>query len=142
MPTTQGLVAGGATASAVATGIFDASTVVLLSYVDVFPLLLFVAEEFADPPEPPWALLLFVLEEFPELVNVEFPLFFTADAPPVAVEEPPAAVLFEFPPVALEVLFEFELELEVAPELLEEFTVIGDPFVFVGVGAGVGTLHS
>ena len=44
-PTTQGLVGGGATASAVATGIFDASTVVLLSYVEVFPLLLFVAAE-------------------------------------------------------------------------------------------------
>jgi hypothetical protein len=42
-PTTQGLVAGGATASAVATGIFAASTVVLLSYVDVFPVELFVA---------------------------------------------------------------------------------------------------
>jgi hypothetical protein len=139
----HGTVGGGANPTAVCTGIRDAATLVSLSYVEVFPLLLFATEEFAEPPEPPCALLLFVLEEFPELANVEFPLFFTADAPPVAVDEPPVAVLFEFPPVALEVLFEFELELEVAPELLEEFTVIGAPFVFVGVGSVVvGTLHS
>src|SRR5271170_6379422 len=99
-PTTQGLVAGGATANAVATGIFEASTVVLL--VVLFePSPLPLAEELAEPPEPPCALLLFVLDEFPELVNVELPLFFTADDPPVLVAEPPVDVLVEFPPVAL-----------------------------------------
>jgi hypothetical protein len=88
----------------------------------VLPVLLFDAEEFAEPPAPPCALLLFVfvLDEFPELANVELPLFFTADEPPCAVEEPPVAVLVEFPPAALEVLFEFALEFEVELELLED----------------------
>lgn len=65
-PTTQGLVAGGATASAVATGIFDASTVVLLSYVDTFPLLLF--EELDVPP------VAFAVGEAESVLEFEFAL--------------------------------------------------------------------
>lgn len=79
------------------------------------------AEEFAEPPAPPCppvALFVFVLEELPELLIVEFPAFFKTDTPPVAVEEPPVAVLAEFPP--LEVLDEFALEFVVAVELLLE----------------------
>jgi hypothetical protein len=82
---------------------------VLLSYVEVLPLELFDAV----PPEPPCAELLFVLDEFPEFVNVELPLFFTADDPPVLVAEPPVAILVELPPVAAEVLEELLLEFDV-----------------------------
>jgi len=109
-PITHGLVAGGATARAVATGILLASTVVLL--VVLFePSPLPVAD--ALPPAPPLAVLLFVLDEFPELVSVEFPLFLTADETPVTVAEPPEAVLVEVPPVAAEVLEELLLEFDV-----------------------------
>ena len=80
-------------------------------------------DELAEPPVPPFAVVLFVLDEFPELVNMELPLFFTTEDPPVAVAEPPVDVLVELPPVTLEVDFEFALEFEVAFEFAEEFCV-------------------
>lgn len=79
----------------------------LLSYVDVLPVLLFAS----------------LADEFPELVNVELPLFFTADDTPVTVAEPPEAVLVEVPPVALDEELEFveevAVELEFEDELLD-----------------------
>jgi hypothetical protein len=66
----------------------------VFEYVDTFPVLLLEAVEE------------FVFDEFPEFDSVELPLFFTADDPPVAVAEPPVAVLVEFPPVAFDVLAE------------------------------------
>ena len=106
--------------NAVATGMREDSTTVLL--VVLFePSPLPVAD--ALPPAPPLAVLLFVLDEFPELVSVEFPLFFTADDTPVTVADPPEAVLVEFPPVAfdeeLEFVEEVTIGLEVEDELLD-----------------------
>ena len=112
-----------ALANAVATGIFGASTWVLLVMLVVFPEELFDA--VADPPAPPVAVFTFEFEEFPEFESVEFPEFFNTDAPPVAVAEPPLAVLEEFPPVAFDELFEPLAEVLVAVEfefeLLDEF---------------------
>jgi hypothetical protein len=76
-------------------------------------------DELAEPPAPPVAEFVLVLEEFPELFTVELPLFFTADDPPVAVAEPPAAVAAELPPAALEVLD--ELLFAVLVEFADEF---------------------
>jgi hypothetical protein len=102
-------------------------TSVLLEYEELFaPSPTPLIADVADPPDPPVAtelvvalalptfdsfvvntgllvndrLLVLVLEEFPEFVRLEFPLFFKTDDPPFAVAEPPEAVAaaeeFEF----------------------------------------------